>query len=486
MFNSGIHKTTLLLLMIMLSGCLSEPNYQTPELPAHADMDFVTMSSNTTNQQAPLSQWWRLYNDKKLDEIIKHSLNANTDLRIAEANLERAKQIYNEVGGARYPVTQITAGADYGRDQASWSGIGKASRQWTYSSDLSVSYEVDLFGRVHRSMTVAYADAQVEAARRDVVRLVIIAEVTRAYVDTCVLGKSIEIAGNSIAIANKSVELITQKEASGAASQLDVQRALANLAKVKATLEPIKAERMNRLFELTALMGLAPADMPKDAVECVKIPTLTVDLPIGDGRQLLSRRPDVRVAEMQLAADTARIGVAVSMLYPKIVLGAHASYLNDKLTQNNESWSFGIGPLISWSLPDVSVQRTRVEQAESKAAASLANFDGAVLNALKEVEQALVSYNATLQECFRLKGATEHANNAFLLAQQQYRAGSIGYLDVLSAQQFLVESEQELIAVEQHLGSQRVSLFLALGGGWENDNALSASSVSTEVVDERL
>ena len=473
MFNARFIRTGLSsAFAVVLAGCASGPDYHTPDVPKAADAAFVTHSPNLDSTQSPPAQWWRLYRDQELDTLVQQALAANTDLRAANANLVRARAIFEEAGSGRYPSTELSAGASYGRDQTAWPGPGKAPKQWSYSGGLNVAYEVDLFGRVKRDIQAAQFDMQAVAATRDAVRLAVVAETTRAYIDTCALGESVDVAKHSLQLAERSLQLVDQRQRAGASTRLDVERAAASRARALAALAPLQGQRQKRLLELAALMGRTPSDIPGSARQCRRVPVFSSSLPIGNGVQLLRRRPDVRAAERRLAADTARIGIAVANLYPHISLGASANYLRNDTLRGDRTWSFGIGPLISWSFPNQVVARSRIRQAKAQSAAALANFDGTVLTALKETEQALVDYNTTLEQRSALAEARDHAKSAYTLAQQRFRAGVIGYLDVLVAQATLIDADAQLIAAEQQLGSRRVSVFLALGGGWEKtDNS---------------
>ena len=189
-------------------------------------------------------------------------------------------------------------------------------------------------------------------------------------------------------------------------------------------------------------------------------------IPVGDGRALLARRPDVREAERKLAADTARIGVATAELYPSISLGGSGGFFRNDTVRGSDSFTFGIGPLLSWSFPSVLAGRTRIAQAEATTQASLATFDGTVLTALKEVEQALSYYAAENDRNQRLREALAHAETAFDLADRRYRAGSMALFEQLDAQRELTTARGALASSDQLLGSRRIDLFKALGGGW--------------------
>lgn len=452
-------------------GCASGPDYHLAATPQAAAGAFVSRPADTDAAASLPPDWWRLYNDPALDNLVQEALSANTNLRVTLANLDRARAIYTEARGGLFPSTSLSAGAGYGRDQTTWTGSGRAPTQWSYSGGLGVAYEVDLFGRVRRDIEAARGDTDAVAAAHDATKVVVVAETARAYVDACTYGESIDVARSSVELARRSLDLVSHQEHAGSASHLDVERAGVTLARAQASLPPLQGQRDAALFELAALMGRAPSQVPESARTCTKAPEIAQAVPIGDGTALLRRRPDLRQAERQLAADTARIGVAVADLYPRVTLGASGNYLRNDTLKGNRTWSFSLGPLISWSFPNTMVARSRIAQAKAQTAASLANFDGAVLNALKESEQSLSAYGAAMQQRQALIEARDRADRAFQLAEQRYRAGSISYLDVIVAQTSLIDVKSQLAAADQRVGSARISVFKALGGGWEQASA---------------
>ncbi|BFO60106.1 efflux transporter outer membrane subunit [Acidovorax sacchari] len=457
----------VLVAAIVSAGCASGPDYHPPATPEAAAGAFVSQPADA-DAAAPLPpDWWKLYDDPALGPLVREALSANTDLRVALANLDRARAIYAEARSGLLPSTSLSAGAGYGRDQTTWTGAGRAPAQWSYRGGLDIAYEVDLFGRVGRDIEAARDDAGAIAAAHDAARVVVAAETTRAYVDACSYGESIDVARSSVELARQSLDLVSRQAHAGSASRLDVERAGVTLARARAALPPLQGQRDAALFELAALMGRTPSQVPESARTCTRAPEIAQALPIGDGTALLRRRPDVRRAERQLAADTARVGVAVADLYPRIMLGASGNYLrNDSLT-GSRAWSFSLGPLISWSFPNTMAARSRVTQARAQAEASLASFDGAVLNALKESEQSLSAYGAAMQQRGALIEARDRSEKAFELANQRYRAGSVSYLDVLVAQASLIDAKSQVAAADQRVGSTRVRVFKALGGGWD-------------------
>jgi NodT family efflux transporter outer membrane factor (OMF) lipoprotein len=452
----------LTLALLSLAGCATAPEPPKPSVAASGP--FVTRPAGADPALEPATAWWRLYEDPVLDRLVAEAFAANTDLRIAEANLRRARAIWSETRANWLPSTEISGGTTYG-DAPGQNGQS-AGRRWTTDASAGLSWEVDLFGRLASAMRAARADTQAVEAARDGVRVAVAAETTRAYSDACAFGEAVEVARSSLKMTEESLSIITRQERAGAASRLDVDRAATAVARAKAALPPLEDQKRAAVFELAALLGRPPSQAPAEALACVRPPSPVAALPVGDGAGLLRRRPDVREAERRLAADTARIGVATADLYPRISLGGSVDYLDGDATPKRDEITFSVGPLISWSFPNITKARARIRQARAGADASLAAFDGTVLTALKETEQALSTYGAEGERQVALITARDRAEHAFQLAQDSYRAGSLSYLDVLVAQRELLDASSELAGARQRLGAARVRLFKALGGGW--------------------
>lgn len=459
-------RPAVLALALSVAGCASGPDYQPVAFPEKTSGSFVSGSTHV-NAVSPPAQWWKLYNDPALDAIVAEALSANTELRTALANLDRARAIYRETRGDLLPSTDVSAGVSRGRNQTASSGTGQAPVQWSYTGGLDISYELDLFGRARRDIEAARGDIEAINAARDATKVVVVAETTRAFVDACAYGESVEVARSSVKLASRTLDLVTRQQRAGSGSLLDVERSGEALAQAEAAVPRIQAQRNAALFELAALTGRPPSQVPQAASWCEKAPAVIGAIPVGDGMSMLRRRPDIRQAERQLAADTARIGVAVADLYPRVTLGASTSYLRNDSLQSDRAWSFSFGPLISWTFPNMTLARSRIAQAQAQSAASLAHFDGVVLTALKESEQALSTYQGAIEQSNALIQARDHAESAFMLAEQRFRAGSISYLDVMVAQNSLVTRRSQVATADQQVGSARLDVFKALGGGWQ-------------------
>jgi NodT family efflux transporter outer membrane factor (OMF) lipoprotein len=371
--------------------------------------------------------------------------------------------------------------AIYGRDPVTDEILGIGGRRgktvWKFDDLLDVSYELDLFGHVRRSIEASKADTQATAAARDAVKVTVAAETTRAYVSICVLGEQLAVARQSLQVVTRQLEIAARSRAAGAATDFDVVRAQVIASQVRATIPPLEGQRRAALLELTALIGKTPAYAPQEALACVAPPRLQASIPVGDGAGLLRRRPDIREAERRLAADTARVGVATAELYPQInLVGSYGGVSGDISALTLErGLTWGVGPSISWYFPNQAAPRARVRASKADAAAALQAFDSTVLAALKETEQALAAYGSELDSRQALEDAQRQAHQAFRLAQGQVADGSASALDLLTSEQQMVAADAALASSDGALVSDQVGVFKALGGGWQGTR-LAANS----------
>jgi NodT family efflux transporter outer membrane factor (OMF) lipoprotein len=406
---------------------------------------------------------------------VQQAFVANADLAVAQANLSAARASLESARNGLYPQTNTNVGGLYGRDAITDEileiGGHKPQTIWLFDDVLDVSYELDLFGRVRRSIEAAHADAEAAIAARDSVKITVAAETTRAYALVCTLGDQLAVARRSVDIVAREAQITAQRHDAGAGSQFDVVRAQGLVAETRASIPPLEGQRRAALFQLTALLGRTPSEAPTEVETCVTPPRLDALIPIGDGAALLKRRPDVRLAERQLAAATARIGVATADLYPRISLtglyGGAASSLAGLVAERGLTW--GLGPSINWSFPNQAGPRARIHLAKAGAAAALAGFDSTVLQALKETEQSLATYSAELDHRQALADAQDKAQQALHMAHGQLLAGSVSTLDLLTSEQTLVAANAAVAASDAALAQDQISLFKALGGGWRGN-----------------
>ncbi len=469
-----IRLLTLAALPLLLAACgVVGPNYQVPESAAvkrpEAAAPFLGASEKTFSQQALPPQWWHLYRDSTLDALVDQAFRANTDLRVAAANLARARAVLDETGQLQRPGVDLSAAPSFGRAAGAASGVNHAlPDRASYDAGLHVSYQLDLFGKIARALEAAQADADAAQAANDLARVTVAAETTRAYAEACSAGRQIAIARQSVALQDKFVRSTAQRVQLGRGTALDNSRALGQRDQLRAAVPPLEAQRRAALYRLAVLTGETPSHFPQSVASCERLPRLAAAIPVGDGAALLRRRPDIRQAERTLAAGSARIGVATAELYPQISLGLSAGSTGalSGFGEGN-TLRYSLGPLISWSLPSTSTARAHIAQAQAGAAASLARFDGVVLNALRETETGLTVYARELDRNAALKAARDQSALASTQAARLFRFGRTDFLTTLDAERTLAASEAAVAASDAALATDQVNLFLALGGGWE-------------------
>lgn len=453
--------------VLLLTACTVGPRYAPPSTPPSANGPFQSATALGADPTEPPDDWWRLFRDPALDGLVAEALTANKDLAVAAANLAEARAILEEARAGRLPSTAIGSGVSYGRG-AGRVQAGSDKAVLTYSAAFDAAYEVDLFGRVRRSIEAAGRDLEAQAAARDAVRVSVAAETTRAYLDACAYGESVAVARRSLDVATQSLGILQVQQRAGAISDYEIVRGQALLAQTRATIPALEAQRRAALYRLAVLTGRPPAQTSPAAAACVRAPEPIAPLPVGDGAALIRRRPDIRDAERRIAAATARVGVATADLYPTISLGGAVSTAASTIggLARGSSIGFNLGPLLSWSFPNLSLARARVRQSEARNAAALAAFDSTVLNALGETEQALTQYAGQLERREALKAAVVNDAEALRITRLRYQAGSVPFIDLLDAQRTQVTDERALADADQLIADSRVSVFKALGGGW--------------------
>lgn len=462
-------------LALLLAGCATVgPDYRPPRPPAGiADRPTTAFeaSSSAALSSAPLPpRWWRLYNDPRLDALVEQALAANTDLRVAAANLERAQAAVQEVRAAAGVQAIVEGGPSLG--QTSTLGVPPAAGVHAQiDAGVAISYEVDVVGRIRRAIEAANATAEAQAAAFDLARTTVAANVVEAYTDACAAGAQILVAQRSLDLQGRSLALTERGVRGGVFAPLDAVRSRTLIAQLAATLPQLEANRRVALYQLAVLTGKAPADYPPELAGCTAIPHVDRPMPVGDGAALIRRRPDIRQAERTLAAATADIGVETATLYPSVSIGASAGTTSRRVggLLSDSALRFNVGPLISWTFPNRSVARARIAQANAAAKAALAGFDGAVLQALREAESALTIYVRDLDENARLREARDQSRTAAGLQRRLAHGGTVSGLEALDVERTLASAESALAASDAKLASDRAAIFLALGGGWETD-----------------
>jgi len=478
--NMRLKHLSTLASAIALAGCAVGPNYAPPATPTAAAGPFIAADGAAVQPLAAVEgDWWRLYNDPVLDGLIVDALAHNTDVRAAAARLARARASLREVKVDRLPEVGVSAGATRGRDELN------PNADTSFDVGLDVAYEVDLFGRVSRNVEAARGDVAAAQYDAEAVRVGIVAETARAYADAASAAERLAVAQRIVELLDQSLKLTTRRVEVGLTTRLDTARIGALRNERQAEIPAIAAERDSALFRLAMLTGRGapPPPPPPGGPELPQAAgarniALKLDrpIPVGDGAQLLSRRPDVRAAERRLAASTARIGVATADLYPRITLGGSVgSSAGSVGNLFSNPVSFVLGPLISWALTDHARARARIAGAEAGTQEALAEFDGTVLRSLQETETAMSAYVHALQRREALKAARDQAEVAARITRAQQREGQVDSLSLLDAERTFAEREAALTDMDGRIVATQIDLFRALGGGWGGEATKVAS-----------
>jgi NodT family efflux transporter outer membrane factor (OMF) lipoprotein len=461
-------------LALALSACATAgPDYHAPEQSAAttpaAQGPFASAQGAAFSQAALPDRWWSLYDDPRLDGLVEQALTANTDLRAAEANLERADALVAEAAAGRALTTSISGGVDLARQSQTGRPLPGVV---TDNLGLTLAYPLDLRGKLRRAIEATEADREATEAARDAVRVSVAGATTRAYAGVCAANYQLGVAQKVVELQRQTLDATRRLQRGGRGTAFDVSRAAAAVETSAASLPAFTAQRQNALYLLATLLGRAPADYPREVADCAALPRLAGSIPVEDGAALIRRRADIRQAERAIAADTARIGVATADLYPSVSIGGSVG-LSGKLEDfgTSDSFGFSLGPLLSWSFPNRPVVRARIDQADAQVRADLATFDGTVLEALRQAETAMETYARDRDRAAALGRARDSAATSAGQAGKLFRFGRSDFLNVLSAQGSLATAEASHAAAEAGLVDDQIAVFLALGGGWQRDSA---------------
>ncbi|MDB5685838.1 MAG: TolC family protein [Rhizorhabdus sp.] len=447
---------------LAVAGCMTAHAPPPTFAPATATGAFPNLP---TAAIAPVpNDWWRLFNDPALDRLIRASLAANADLRVAYANLDGARAALRQARAARLPQTTIESAGTIDNSATQPSASSNVPTT-DYDLALTASWDVDLFGRLRSGALAAGADADAQAAALDSLRVAVVSDTVLAYVDLCGATRAATVSREVIAVQERSVALVQDQLAAGEVSPLEVSQAASLLESTRATLAPFEAARANALYRIATLQGRPPAEAREVNIVCNAPPKLRAAVPVGDGQALLLRRPDIREAERRLAAVAARIGVARADLYPRVNLGGAVGLLTG-------SFAATASPLISWAFPNQAPARARLEQARATERAALAGWDVAVLRALREVETALAAYDGEVRRNRVLDAARVQSVLYARRAAARVRLGDAGFLIQFDAERARAQAALAQAQSDLTVAQSQVALFRALGGGWQTNGPM--------------
>lgn len=456
-----------------LSGCTVGPDYTRPDTVVN-DVDrfaWLPADWDDVNQPHALGPWWKQFNDPVLNDLVDQALMANTDILIALSTIDQARGLVQQAHGIRFPEVTYGMARDRMRQSFSFGPLGGriVFINETYSQGFNLSYMLDIFGALKRSHQAAIKDMLASEADCEALMHAIVAQVVGTRIDMVTQSRLLEITNATISSWERAAEVTQQRYEGGLTSPLDVYFVKQNLADARAQKTVVSQQLAILTHAMNVLCSRSPSSALDAQILLSDVPPLTSS-PVGVPVQLLDRRPDVRAAEVRLAAATDRVGVSVAQLYPDLVVTASGGIVGDKFYEaydiNNRVYGLGLnlaGPLFNGG-------RLRGGVKASKAAAERAahQFASKVLVALQEVEDALASEHYIRQRITHYEESSQLAQDAEALANERYLQGAESILTVLEAERAKRASEIQLVRTQGQLWLARVQLYLAAGGDWSS------------------
>lgn len=467
-------------LLMLLGGCNAVgPDYQTP-----ADSDVQALASFPSASEAatvsavvasePPELWWQGLHDPDLDALMAKALDANNDLRVAIANVEAARAQLRQVETRRLPNVDANGTVRERREAQAAQSKSDAHEQAPTRSFATIGvdllWEIDLFGRVRRSVEAAAADlGSLEAVRNNVL-LSLLSTVASSYIDLRGAQMRMAVAERNVAVQQQTLDLVVLLSREGAATELDVARARTQLLTSQATIPVQRAVARGALNRLTTLTSQPPGALDAELAGHRPMPNLPELVAVGQPADLLRRRPDIQAAERALAAASARIGVATADLFPTVSLiggaGVSASPIGNLAAAGAPFFTFG--PALRWNIFDRRAIYARIAQADSTAAAGMARYQATVTQALEEVDSAVSAYGNERERQAQLMAAVAASRDAAYLAELRFKEGAEDFLTVLDAERSLLQLEDQQAVSAITMAQSLVAIHRALGGGWQN------------------
>jgi NodT family efflux transporter outer membrane factor (OMF) lipoprotein len=472
--------------LLTLAGCAVGPNFKPPETKVpegYYSLEQTTkpapqtpLASQATSQPVTLVYWWQSFRDPILDSLVQLALASNLDLRQAEARIRQARAARGMAAAGLWPG--INASALYQRSHSSSETVGAgggtsistlAPFKELFQVGLDASWEIDIFGGTRRSIEAATADMKASVEDRRDVLVTLVGEVGNNYLNLRGFQDQVAIAKKNLEAQQKTANITHKRFDAGYVGRLDVANADAQAATTASFIPVLESQAQAAIFSIGVLLGKEPAFLAKELARATPIPPTPPAVPVGLPSDLLRRRPDIRRAEAQLHAATARIGVAVADLFPKFnitgSMGLAANDISRIGVQGSKFWSFS--PSVTWPVFAGGKIRWNVQVQNALQEQALLTYQQAVLNALKEVETALVAYAKEQEHQKALALAVANNRQAVDLSMKLYVAGKTDFLNVLNAQRALFVTEDALTQSNRTLGTNLIALYKALGGGWE-------------------
>jgi multidrug efflux system outer membrane protein len=456
--------------MLCFAGCVTVgPDYAPPDKQVSAAWHTPLAGGLASTGMEPgvLAAWWTTLNDPQLSGLMERAAAGSLDLKKARARVREARASRLEARADYFPTLDANGSAARSYSSAD-TGSDKVND--LYNAGFDAGWELDIFGGVRRS--VEAASANLEAVQEDLrdVLVSLLGEVATNYVEVRTYQARIAAAEENVAKQSETYQLVLWRQQAGLGDELAVQEALYNLESTRSQLPTLRSGLEGSLNRIAVLLGEKPGNIHKQLEKSAAIPAPPSDVVVGVPADMLRRRPDVRRAERELAAQTARVGAATADLYPKFTLtgsiGIEALSLNNLVSKPTRTYNFGPG--ISWPIFRGGAIRANIEVQSALQEQALIAYEKVILDALEEVENVLAAYAEEQNKRESLRVAEKAARRAVDLALGKYEAGLIDFLDVLVAQRSLLSSQDQLAQSDGAVTSNLIKLYKALGGGWES------------------
>ena len=469
-------------LAALLTGCAVGPDYHPPQLPLPDH--YVAQPQSTGASAIDLAAWWRALQDPELDALIERAIAANPDVQIALDHVQAARTYEAGMLGAALPDLEGSAagargtGSDLARGRAPQSLVSADNsaglRHINAIGGFDTLWELDIFGKYRREIQAAHADTQALAAARDGVLVSIISDVARAYIDMRGAQMHVATLQETVKALQESQRIVHIRYQRGITNELDVTLADRELADTEAQLAPLQAQVSAGQYTLAILLGRYPEDLTAELTPVAMIPSTPELAPAGLPLQLLRQRPDIRQAERDLAASSARIGVATAALFPDVAVTAAIGFQRQGLGTDpavgQHIWS--AGPSVLWPLLDFGTLDAQVDIADLHTRALLVSYRKTIQSAVGQVDTALSRYAAERARLTKLELAVTASQRAITLAQQRYQRGLTDYLNVVDAEREGYGIQTEYLETQTSVGDEFVALYRSLGGGWQQSQQL--------------
>ncbi|PYV03237.1 MAG: hypothetical protein DMG10_11970 [Acidobacteria bacterium] len=458
--------------LLFLSGCAVGPRYKRPAAPVAQQWSGEQARGTSTGE--PVEQWWLSFNDPEFRSLIERAVKANLDLKLATARIAEARAVRGIAKSGLFPTVEASASATRNRQRVIAPANGAAAivpvEFNNFQGGFDASWELDVFGRVRRGLQAANADvAAAREARRDVL-VAVLGEVGRTYAELRGFQFRLDIAQKNIATQQDTLDLTKSRATAGLATELDVARAAAQLETTRSVVPSLQSGIEISIHRLSVLLGQEPSALRAEVSPTAPVPMIPPEVPVGLRSELLERRPDVRQAEAQIAAATARVGEAKAEWFPRFTLfgsaGRQASQLHE-ITLGMGNF-FSAGPAVSLPIFTGARIRSNIRVQDARLQQVVIGYRSTVLSALEETENALVNYSEEQSRRERLENAVKSNEEAVRLSSELYKAGLTDFLSVLDAQRELYANEDLLAQSRAAQAVNLIALYKALGGGWQS------------------